>query len=76
MKLYLYRKDTKEYFGTAEANIDPLESLKAGEEVYAIPPFSTVFPPIETDENRIKMKAILDKGLIDTDKIILIAFSI
>ena len=37
MKVYCYEHDTKEYIGSEEALIDPLETIKQGKEVYLIP---------------------------------------
>lgn len=55
MKLYLYNKETKELLGSAEAHIDPLESIKAGHEIFVIPPFSTPFPPLEAKKGKVNV---------------------
>jgi len=55
VKLYLYRKDTKEYFGETEARLDPLESLKLKREVFVIPPFTTPFPPLNAEKDKVNV---------------------
>lgn len=50
MLIYGYDKNTKEYLGSMEAYLDPLESLKSNKEVYVIPPNFTIMAPPEVKE--------------------------
>lgn len=50
MILYKYDKETKEYLGYFEAYIDQLETIKAGKDIYVIPPFSTPLVPQQPKE--------------------------
>ena len=52
MIFYTYDKDTKEYTGTQNAFIDPLETKKQGKNVYLVPPNVTDKKPLETKENQ------------------------
>jgi hypothetical protein len=45
MNLYHYHSETREYLGLSEARIDPLETVKAGHEVYLIPANTTTEEP-------------------------------
>ena len=49
MLIYGYDSETKEYLGNMEANEDPLETLRAGYSVYAIPANFTKLEPPEFD---------------------------
>ena len=50
MYLYKYDKKTKEYLGYFEAYLDQLETIKAGKDVYVIPPYSTDVIPTQPQE--------------------------
>lgn len=52
MIFYIYDEKTKEYIGTQNAFIDPLETKKQGKEVYLVPPNATDKKPLETKENQ------------------------
>ena len=52
MIFYTYDKKTKEYTGTQNAFIDPLETKKQGKTVYLVPGNATVKKPLETKENQ------------------------
>lgn len=45
MKIYHYHKETKEYLGQSNANLDPLETKRTGKKVYAVPANSTLSKP-------------------------------
>ena len=46
MKIYNYDEKTKEYLYESEADLDPLESQLQGREIYMIPAYATVIPPV------------------------------
>lgn len=48
--LYRYNRETKEYIGAMAKMTDPLESAKAGKDVFVIPPYCTELAP-EFKEN-------------------------
>lgn len=52
MIFYTYDEKTKEYTGTQNAFIDPLETKKQGKKVYLVPPNATDKKPLETKENQ------------------------
>ena len=52
MIFYTYDEKTKEYTGTQNAFIDPLETKKQGKNVYLVPPNVTDKKPLETKENQ------------------------
>lgn len=52
MKIYNYSEITGEYLGAVEARIDPLESAKAGKNIYLIPAFSTTAIPPKAAKNQ------------------------
>ena len=52
MIFYTYDEKTKEYTGTQNAFIDPLESKKQDKTVYLIPTNATNKKPLETKENQ------------------------
>ena len=52
MIFYIYDEKTKEYIGTQNAFIDPLETKKQGKNVYLVPPNATDKKPLETKENQ------------------------
>ena len=52
MIFYTYDEKTKEYTGTQNAFIDPLESKKQGKTVYLIPANATDKKPLEIKENQ------------------------
>ena len=52
MIFYTYDKKTKEYTGTQNAFIDPLESEKQGKNVYLVPANATDKKPLEAKENQ------------------------
>lgn len=52
MIFYSYDKKTKEYIGTQNGFIDPLETKKQGKKVYLVPPNATDKKPLETKENQ------------------------
>ena len=75
MLIYGYDENTKEYLGSMEAYLDPLESLNKSREIYVIPPnFTTEFPP-DIKENEVaiftegKWKIVKDyRGFVGFDK--------
>lgn len=50
MKAYLYDEVTKEYIEEVNAQIDPLESQKAGEKIYLLPANATFIEPLKDKE--------------------------
>lgn len=52
MIFYTYDEKTKEYTGTQNAFIDPLETKKRGKNVYLVPANATDLKPLETKENQ------------------------
>ena len=52
MIFYIYDEKTKEFTGTQNAFIDPLETKKQGKEVYLVPPNATDKKPLEAKENQ------------------------
>lgn len=52
MIFYGYDKKTKEFTGTQNAFIDPLETKKQGKKVYLVPANATDKKPLETKENQ------------------------
>ena len=52
MIFYIYDEKTKEYIGTQNAFIDPLETKKQGKNVYLIPQNGTEKEPPQTEENQ------------------------
>lgn len=52
MIFYIYDEKTKEYTGTQNAFIDPLETKKRGKNVYLLPRNATYQKPLETKENQ------------------------
>ena len=52
MIFYTYDEKTKEYTGTQNAFIDPLETKKQGKTVYLVPANATDKRPLETKENQ------------------------
>ena len=52
MIFYTYDEKTKEYTGTQNAFIDPLETKKQCKEVYLVPPNTTDKKPLEAKENQ------------------------
>ena len=52
MIFYIYDEKTKEYIGTQNAFIDPLETKKQGKKVYLVPANATDKKPLETKENQ------------------------
>lgn len=52
MIFYTYDEKTKEYTGTQNGFIDPLETKKHGKNVYLVPPNATDKKPLETKENQ------------------------
>ena len=52
MIFYTYDEKTKEYTGTQNAFIDPLETKKQCKEVYLVPPNTTDKKPLEVKENQ------------------------
>ena len=52
MIFYGYDEKTKEYTGTQNAFIDPLETKKQGKNVYLVPANATDKKPLETKENQ------------------------
>jgi hypothetical protein len=53
MKYYSYNEITKEYNGTINANINPLETQKQGHTVYLQPALTTDIKPSDTKENEV-----------------------
>lgn len=52
MILYIYDEKTKEFIGTQNAFIDPLETKKQGKEVYLVPTNATDKKPLEHKKNQ------------------------
>ena len=52
MIFYGYNKKTKEYTGTQNAFIDPLETKKQGKKVYLMPANATDKKPLKTKKNQ------------------------
>lgn len=52
MVFYTYDEKTKEFTGTQNAFIDPLETEKQGKEVYLVPPNATDKKPLDVKENQ------------------------
>lgn len=52
MIFYIYDEKTKEYTGTQNAFIDPLETKKQGKTVYLVPANATDKKPLEAKENQ------------------------
>lgn len=52
MIFYIYDKKTKEFTGTQNGFIDPLETKKQGKNVYLVPANATDKKPLETKENQ------------------------
>ena len=52
MIFYTYDEKTKEYTGTQNAFIDPLETKKQGKNVYLVPANATDKKPLEAKENQ------------------------
>ena len=52
MIFYIYDEKTKEFTGTQNAFIDPLETKKQGKTVYLVPANATDKKPLETKENQ------------------------
>lgn len=52
MIFYTYNEKTKEFTGTQNAFIDPLETKKQGKNVYLVPANATDKKPLETKENQ------------------------
>ena len=52
MIFYIYDEKTKEYTGTQNGFIDPLETKKQGKNVYLVPANATDKKPLETKENQ------------------------
>ena len=52
MIFYIYDEKTKEYTGTQNAFIDPLETKKQGKNVYLVPANATDKKPLKTKENQ------------------------
>ena len=52
MIFYIYDEKTKEYTGTQNAFIDPLETKKQGKNVYLVPANATDKKPLEVKENQ------------------------
>ena len=52
MIFYTYDEKTKEYTGTQNAFIDPLETKKQGKDIYLVPANATDKKPLETKENQ------------------------
>lgn len=53
MNIYHFHPDTYEYLGTSGAKIDPLETAKAGENVYLIPANAITDQPPDAGTNQI-----------------------
>ena len=49
MKIYLYDEKTKEYLSDGNAQLDPLETQKAEEDVFIMPANSTTVKPAQKD---------------------------
>ena len=52
MIFYTYDEKTKEYTGTQNAFIDPLETKKQGKKVYLVPANATEKKPLKAKENQ------------------------
>lgn len=52
MIFYTYDEKTKEFTGTQNGFIDPLETKKQGKKVYLVPANATDKKPLETKENQ------------------------
>ena len=52
MIFYTYDEKTKEFTGTQNGFIDPLETKKRGKNVYLLPRNATYIKPLETKENQ------------------------
>ena len=52
MIFYTYDEKTKEYTGTQNAFIDPLETKKQGKDVYLVPANATAKKPLKAKENQ------------------------
>lgn len=52
MIFYIYDEKTKEYTGTQNGFIDPLETKKQGKKVYLVPANATDKKPLKTKENQ------------------------
>ena len=52
MIFYIYDEKTKEYTGTQNAFIDPLETMKQGKNVYLVPANATAKKPLKAKENQ------------------------
>ena len=52
MIFYIYDEKTKEYIGTQNAFIDPLETKKQGKNVYLVPANATDKKPLKTKKNQ------------------------
>ena len=52
MIFYTYDENTKEYIGTQNAFIDPLETKKQGKNVYLVPANATDKKPLDVKENQ------------------------
>lgn len=50
MNVYKYSEETKEYVGTETAQLDPLETKKAGKNIYLLPANATFTAPPATKE--------------------------
>lgn len=59
MKAYLFDEHTKEYVSEIEAQIDPLETLAKGEDIYLLPANASFELPLEPKEGN---KIIFDNG--------------
>jgi len=59
MKIYNYDKDTKEYIGASEADLDPEETKVQGKNIYLIPAYATDVKPPKTGKAEV---AIYDEG--------------
>lgn len=53
MKVYVYNKETLAYIGCREARLDPLETKKAGKEVYAKPINATFTEPPKLEDGKV-----------------------
>ena len=49
LKIYLYDEKTKEYMSEGNAQLDPLETQKAEEDVFIMPANSTTVKPAQKD---------------------------
>lgn len=55
MQVYKYDEKTKEYIGTEQALIDPLESELQGKEIYLLPANATFIPPTEPPDGYVNV---------------------